>query len=174
MAIIKEVLPKVYSWSEFDEERQLNFNGHFVVHQKESVLIDPPNLSDKGMRELKELVALNISTPVKAILLTNVHHDRMSQELKKIFPIPIYINEKDQPLLDFKSDKTTCRKCSHYPVVTHQPFCILNLILENSPAPVSPPRPPAGSLSHEMSEHLRAIPSGFHTSNLTHAYSRDV
>jgi len=106
MSSIKEVLPKVYSWSEFDEEKQLNFNGHFVVHNGESVIIDPPNLSDKGLRELKGLVAINISTPVKAILLTNVHHDRLSQELKKIFPIPIYINELDQPLLDFKSDKT--------------------------------------------------------------------
>ena len=106
MSIIKEVLPKVYSWSEFDEDKQLNFNGLFVVHNEMSVIIDPANLSDKGLRELKELVALNIASPVKAILLTNVHHARLSQELKKIFPIPIYINELDQSILDFKSDKT--------------------------------------------------------------------
>ena len=106
MSIIKEILPRIYSWSEFNEERQLNFNGYFVIHKDASVIIDPPKLSDRGLRELKDLVALNISTPVKAILLTNVHHDRSCQELKKIFPIPIYINEKDRDLLDIKSDKT--------------------------------------------------------------------
>lgn len=106
MSILKEVLPKIYSWSEFNEERQLNFNGYFVIHQKDAVIIDPPRLSGKGLRDLKELVALNISTPIKAILLTNVHHDRSSQELKELFPVPIYINEKDRDLLDSKSDKT--------------------------------------------------------------------
>jgi len=106
MSILKEVLPRIYSWSTFDEERQLNFNGYFVIHNGESVIIDPPSLSDKGLRELKELVAINISTPVKAILLTNVHHERSCQELKKIFPISVYINEQDRDLLDIKSDKT--------------------------------------------------------------------
>ena len=106
MPIIKKVLPNIYSWSEFNEEKQLSFNGYYVVHKGESVIIDPPTLKDKGLRELKELVAINISTPVKAILLTNAHHDRSTQELKKTFPIPVYINEMDQSLLEFKSDKT--------------------------------------------------------------------
>ena len=56
--------------------------------------------------DLKQKVTNHADSPLKAILLTNVHHDRASLKLKKIFNIPIYIHEDDKGLLDFTPDHT--------------------------------------------------------------------
>ncbi len=106
MSAIKELIPNIYQWSEYSEEKQLNFNGYFLAQQDQSVFIDPPSLTDDGLQELKELVSKHSDCPLKAILLTNVHHDRMSQKLKEVFSSPIYIHENDQELLDFTPDHT--------------------------------------------------------------------
>jgi len=42
--MIKKILPNIYSWSEFSEEKQLNFNGYLIIEEEESVIIDPPFL----------------------------------------------------------------------------------------------------------------------------------
>lgn len=106
MAHLKELNPKLFRWSEFSEEKQLNFNGYYLIHGKESVLIDPPELEDDGLSELKKRVKAHAASPLQAILLTNVHHDRASLQFKKVFDIPIYIHEKDGELLDFIPDYT--------------------------------------------------------------------
>ena len=56
MSIIKEIVPNIIQWAEFSEEKQLNFNGHMVCYQGESVIIDPPNLSGEGMEKLKSVI----------------------------------------------------------------------------------------------------------------------
>ena len=106
MPCLKELNPNLFRWSEFSDEKQLNFNGHYLVHRKESVLIDPPDLSEDGLNELKQQVDGHADSPLKAILLTNVHHDRASLKLKEIFHVPIYIHENDKDLLDFTPDHT--------------------------------------------------------------------
>ena len=78
MSIIKEVVPDIFSWSEFSLEKQLNFNGYYIQSSRESVLIDPPGLSKEGINELHERVFAPDGYELKAILLTNVHHDRTS------------------------------------------------------------------------------------------------
>ena len=106
MPYLKELNPNLFRWSEFSDEKQLNFNGHYLIHRKESVLIDPPDLNDDGISELKQQVAGRADSPLKAILLTNVHHDRASIKFKEAFNIPIYIHENDGGLLDFDPDQT--------------------------------------------------------------------
>lgn len=106
MTRFKEIASSIYSWPEFSEDKQLNFNGFLVFHQVESVLIDPPSLDESGVAELQSLLAKRPEYPLKAILLTNGHHDRMSQELKEKLSVPIVINEKDADLLDFSADQT--------------------------------------------------------------------
>ena len=106
MSHLKKLNPNLFFWSEFSEEKQLNFNGYYLVHGKESVLIDPPDLRDDGMIELKQRVADHSGSPLKAILLTNVHHDRASLKFKETFNVPIYIHENDKDLLDFTPDHT--------------------------------------------------------------------
>jgi len=106
VSIFNEIVPDIFTWSEFSEEKQMDFNGYYIVRQGESVLIDPPELDEAGFSELSVLVSKNSACPLKAIYLTNVHHDRMSLSLKEQFSIPICIHEKDKDLLEFSVDKT--------------------------------------------------------------------
>ncbi len=104
MPEIKKIFPNIYQWSEFSDEKKLNFNGYYLSNNGESVIIDPPVLLDNGLQSLKSLIQINSDSSLKAVLLTNVHHDRITQELKKIFKIPVYIHEKDAIGLDFQAD----------------------------------------------------------------------
>ena len=104
MSVFNEIASGLYKWSEFSVEKQLSFNGYYLVHNRESVIIDPPFLSDDGLLDLKNLIDKKSDSPLKAVLLTNVHHDRMCQKLKEIFSIPVYIHENDADILDFKAD----------------------------------------------------------------------
>ncbi len=104
MSALKEILPNVTTWSEFSLEKQLNFNGYHIAAQGESVIIDPPGLDHEALDALQAKV--KNGPPVKAILLSNVHHDRNSRSFKETFSAPILIHENDSPLLDFKADGT--------------------------------------------------------------------
>ena len=106
MSSIKNLLPYVFQWKSFSEEKRLNFNGYLVCNKNESVIIDPPELSKKGLEELNLLLSGRNNQPLKAILLTNMHHERSSQKFKNIYSIPIYINEVDAAGLDIPPDKT--------------------------------------------------------------------
>ena len=102
----KEIAPGLYKWSKFSTEKQISFNGYYLVYNGESVIIDPPILLDDELQLLKNLIEKNSNSPLKAILLTNVHHDRMSQKIKEIFGVPVYIHENDASELDFEADHT--------------------------------------------------------------------
>ena len=128
MPEIKKIFPNIYQWSEFSDEKKLNFNGYYLSNNGESVIIDPPVLLDDGLQSLKSLIQINSDSPLKAVLLTNVHHDRITQELKKNFEIPVYIHEKDAIGLDFQAD--------HKFIDGDKLFCGLRVIhLENQKSP---------------------------------------
>ena len=128
MSIFHEIVPGIFTWSEFSDEKQLNFNGYYLVRNGESMIIDPPALNESGMDELEALVSKNSDCPLKAIFLTNVHHDRNSEELKKKFSVPVYTHQKDAGLLDLSPDKTFADDESG--------FCGLKVIhLENQKSP---------------------------------------
>ena len=57
MSSIKKLLPYVFQWKSFSEEKRLNFNGYLVCNKNESVIIDPPELSKKGLEELNLLLS---------------------------------------------------------------------------------------------------------------------
>ena len=125
---MKEILPDIYTWHEFSEEKQLNFNGYLYISGKESVLIDPPGMTKQDFSELENLVGENSAHPLKAILLTNVHHDRTSQKVKEVFKVPVYIHKSDASELGFQADHTF--------VNGDKLFCGLKVIhLENQKSP---------------------------------------
>ena len=89
MSALKKISSNLYQWSEFSAEKQLSFNGYYLIHNGEAVIIDPPVLLDNDLQSLKHLTEKNSSSPLKAILLTNVHHDRISQKIKEVFKVPV-------------------------------------------------------------------------------------
>ena len=103
---MKEILPNIYTWHEFSEEKQLNFNGYLYISGKESVLIDPPGMTKQDFSELENLVGENSAHPLKTILLTNVHHERECDEFRIKFSTSVWINEKDSAGLEGTADKT--------------------------------------------------------------------
>lgn len=103
---MKEILSDVYTWHEFSEEKQLNFNGYLLIGKGESVLIDPPAMTEEEILELENLAGKNSENPMKAILLSNVHHERECDEFRRKFGVPVWINEKDRAGLEGTADKT--------------------------------------------------------------------
>ncbi|MDG2267741.1 MAG: MBL fold metallo-hydrolase, partial [Alphaproteobacteria bacterium] len=104
--MIKEVLPNIFSWNIYSEEKNLDFNGYFLVHNNESIIIDPPELTKDEEKELLRLININPSSPLKAILLTNIHHERASNLLKDTFSIPVWVNKFDKNNLEMSTDNT--------------------------------------------------------------------
>jgi glyoxylase-like metal-dependent hydrolase (beta-lactamase superfamily II) len=106
MCTLKKISSNIYKWSEFSVEKKLNFNGYYLIFNGESVVIDPPVLVDKDLKTLKNLIKENSDSPLKSILLTNVHHERTSKNVKEIFNVPVCIHESDAKELSFKADHT--------------------------------------------------------------------
>jgi glyoxylase-like metal-dependent hydrolase (beta-lactamase superfamily II) len=104
--MIKETLPGLYSWSEYSEEKKLDFNGLLVIGKSHSVIIDPPDLGKNDELELKDIIYSHSSCPLKAVLLTNVHHERASGLLKNKFSVPVWINKLDKETMEASADKT--------------------------------------------------------------------
>jgi len=108
MSFLKQLSSNVYQWSEFSNEKKINFNGYYVSCLGEAVIVDPPFLSDDGISELKNIIKEKPNSSLKAIMLTNVNHDRMCLKFKEIFNVPVYIHEEDASALDFEVDHTFC------------------------------------------------------------------
>ncbi len=61
---------------------------------------------DKDLKTFKNLIKENSDSPLKSILLTNIHHERISKNFKEIFNVPVCIHESDAKGLSFKADHT--------------------------------------------------------------------
>ena len=103
---MKEILPDIFTWHEFSVDKQLNFNGYLIISEGDSVLIDPPRMTEQDLAELESLAGKNSKNPLQAILLTNVHHERECDGVRNKFDVPVLINEKDETGLIGKADKT--------------------------------------------------------------------
>ncbi|MBT5551137.1 MAG: hypothetical protein HOJ79_11760 [Nitrospina sp.] len=106
MFMIKEILHNIYSWSEYCEEKNLDFNGYLVIGKDESVIVDPPSLENNDEEELRNIMDKHSACPLKGIMLTNVHHERASNSLKKRFPVPIWVNALDKEGLEVTAGNT--------------------------------------------------------------------
>ena len=79
---MKEILPGIYTWHEYSEEKQLNFNGYFLVSGEEFVLIDPPRMTGKDIAELESLVGKKSANPLRQFccLMFIMKENRMNLE----------------------------------------------------------------------------------------------
>ena len=104
--MLKEILPDLYSWSQYSEEKKLDFNGYLIIGKDESIIIDPPDLENDDEASLKSILDQHVSCPLKGILLTNVHHERASDSLRNRFFVPVWVNERDKNGLEVSSDNS--------------------------------------------------------------------
>lgn len=97
---MKKIREGLYTWSQFNEEKQLDFNGIYLHTGRKAVLIDPPTLSEEDRHEIDSL-----GRPHR-IYLTNKHHTRSAAILRAHWHCPLYIHEDDAPLMEIPVDKT--------------------------------------------------------------------
>jgi glyoxylase-like metal-dependent hydrolase (beta-lactamase superfamily II) len=86
---MKEILPGVWCWSVFNQERGMSFNGHFIANDEGRALIDPPPMSQADLAQLAALGA------PEAIIVTNRHHSRDAMTFAGRYRARILLNEAD-------------------------------------------------------------------------------
>lgn len=94
------VVPGVYQWSVFNEEKGMDFNGLYLQCQGGTLLIDPPPLSDEEIPQIESL-----GKP-QFIYLTNKHHTRDSAAHRKRWGAKVLVPEDDRPLMEIEVDGT--------------------------------------------------------------------
>lgn len=100
LALLQHIHSTVYCWSDWQEARQLYFNGYLVRTPQGTVLIDPP-VCDEYLQ-----VAFEVFGAVEGIILTNADHERASAEIAEALHVPIWVHEADAPLLKRPAEKT--------------------------------------------------------------------
>ena len=86
---MKKILPGVWTWSVFNHERGINFNGHMVANEDGCVLIDPPPMTDQDLDQAAT------KGPPSAILITNRHHTRDAMTPAGRFKARVLMHELD-------------------------------------------------------------------------------
>ncbi len=95
-----EILPNIFTWSWFSEEKGFNFNGYCVQTQEGIFIIDPPPLDNAVWHEIESR-----GYP-QAIYLTNKDHTRTADEFKQRYDCPVWIHEADRSLCNIEIDRT--------------------------------------------------------------------
>ncbi|HEX5647659.1 MAG TPA: hypothetical protein VFX56_11870 [Nitrospira sp.] len=97
---MKQLLPGIWQWSWFSEEKQLDFNGLFLATGEHTILIDPPPMT----AEARSLILRN--GPVDYIVVTNRDHAREAAACQVEFACRLYVPELDAPQMDVKPTNT--------------------------------------------------------------------
>lgn len=94
------LLPNIWEWSWFSEEKQLNFNGHLLTVGEHRILVDPPPMTAGDIA-----FALR-GGPVDYILVTNRDHEREAASLREEFHCTVMVPELDAKEMALTPDKT--------------------------------------------------------------------
>lgn len=97
---MKQLLPGIWQWSWFSDEKQLDFNGLFLTVGEHKILIDPPPMT----AEASTLIRRN--GPVDYIIVTNRDHVREAATNQAEFRCQLHVPEADAPQMDVKPTKT--------------------------------------------------------------------
>lgn len=97
---MKSLLPGIWEWSWFSEEKQIDFNGHLLAVGEHRILVDPPPLSPADLAFLKE------GERVDYIILTNRDHQREATQLQQALGCKVLAPELDLKEMAVSIDKT--------------------------------------------------------------------
>lgn len=97
---MKQLLPGIWQWSWFSEEKQLDFNGLFMLVGEHRVLVDPPPMASEDRLQIRK------SGQLDYILLTNRDHEREAAVCQAEFGCQVMVPEADASQMAIKADKT--------------------------------------------------------------------
>jgi len=95
----KTVVPGVWSWSRWQPDRGLDFNGFFVETAEGNLVVDPIEPDEQTLAELRE-------RGVAAVLVTNRDHERSTADVVAATGAQVIASALDAPLLAHRVDRT--------------------------------------------------------------------
>jgi len=98
--MMKQILPAIWQWSWFSEEKQLDFNGLFLLLGEHKILVDPPPMT----AEAKTFIRRN--GPADYIVVTNRDHVREAAACQAEFGCQLRVPEADAGQMDLKPTQT--------------------------------------------------------------------
>ena len=98
--MLKAILPNIWQWSWFSEDKQLDFNGLVLSIGEHRIVVDPPPMSADEKGQLKRLGTVDY------IVITNRDHARQAAEYQREFGCQLYLPELDAPQMELKASKT--------------------------------------------------------------------
>ncbi|HEX6951015.1 MAG TPA: hypothetical protein VF127_15550 [Nitrospira sp.] len=97
---MKALLPGIWQWSWFSEEKQLNFNGLFLNVGEHRIVVDPPPLTGEASALIRRQGQLDY------IIVTNRDHVREAAACQADFRCQLQVPDADAPQMDLKPTKT--------------------------------------------------------------------
>jgi glyoxylase-like metal-dependent hydrolase (beta-lactamase superfamily II) len=97
---MKPILPGIWQWSWFSEEKQLNFNGLFLTVGEHRILVDPPSLTAEATTAIRRQGQLDY------VIVTNRDHVREAQACQGDFGCQLFVPEADAPQMALKPTRT--------------------------------------------------------------------
>lgn len=97
---MKQLLPGIWQWSWFSEEKQLNFNGLFLTVGEHKIVIDPPPMTADASTLIRRQGALDY------IIVTNRDHIREAVTYQAEFRCQLQVPDADAPQMEVKPSKT--------------------------------------------------------------------
>jgi glyoxylase-like metal-dependent hydrolase (beta-lactamase superfamily II) len=97
---MKQVLPGIWQWSWFSEEKRLDFNGLFLTVGEHKIIVDPPPMAaDVGTH-------IRRHGPLDYIIITNRDHLRETASVQSEFKCQLFLPESDASQMDLKATRT--------------------------------------------------------------------
>ena len=97
---MKQVLPNIWQWSWFSEEKKLDFNGLFLSIGEHRILVDPPSMTPEDLADIRG------RGQVDYIILTNRDHEREAAACQKEFACQVVVPEADASQMAIKAIRT--------------------------------------------------------------------
>lgn len=97
---MKQLLPGIWQWSWFSEEKQLDFNGLFLNIGEHKIVVDPPPMTAEASTFIRRQGQLDY------IIVTNRDHAREAAACQADFRCQLFVPDADAPQMDLKPSRT--------------------------------------------------------------------
>ncbi len=97
---MKQILPNIWQWSWFSDEKQLDFNGLLLTLGEHRILVDPPPMTPEARTIVRR------HEPIDYIVVTNRDHLRDAPAYQTEWHCQLYVPEADAAQMEVNPTKT--------------------------------------------------------------------